>query len=69
MNAGGITIRVAVTWEMCGFVDIDAISIEEAMQNFKKTVTTSSFPTMAFMSMAVSSYLLMMWKKWKPWQK
>lgn len=33
---GGIIMRVAVTWEMCGFVDIDAVSMEEAMQSFKK---------------------------------
>lgn len=44
MNAGGITIRVAVTWEMCGFVDIDAISIEEAMQSFKKNSDHIQFP-------------------------
>ena len=29
-------MRVAVTWEMCGFVDIDEVSMEEAMQSFKK---------------------------------
>lgn len=29
-------MRVAVTWEMCGFVDIDAHSLEKAMSKFKK---------------------------------
>lgn len=29
-------MRVAVTWEMCGFVDIDAPSMEEAMKKFRR---------------------------------
>lgn len=29
-------MRVAVTWEMCGFVDINAPSMEEAMERFEK---------------------------------
>ena len=29
-------MRIAVTLEMCGFVDIDAPSMEEAMQTFRK---------------------------------
>ena len=29
-------MRVAVTWEICGFVDIDAHSLEKAMSKFKK---------------------------------
>lgn len=33
---GGITMRVAVTWEMCGFVDIKAKTMEEAMEKFEK---------------------------------
>ena len=29
-------MRIAVTWEMCGFVDIDAESMEEAMKKFRR---------------------------------
>lgn len=29
-------MRVAVTWEMCGYVDIEADSLEEAMNKFNK---------------------------------
>lgn len=27
-------MKVAVTWEMCGYVDIDADTMEEAMEKF-----------------------------------
>lgn len=29
-------MKIAVTWEMCGFVDIDAHSLEKAMTKFQK---------------------------------
>lgn len=29
-------MKVAVTWEMCGYIDIEAQSMEEAMEKFKK---------------------------------
>lgn len=29
-------MKVAVTWEMCGYVDIEANTMEEAMEKFKK---------------------------------
>ena len=29
-------MKVAVTWEMCGFVDIEADSLEEAMEKFNE---------------------------------
>lgn len=29
-------MKVAVTWEMCGYVDIEADTMEEAMEKFKK---------------------------------
>lgn len=37
-------MRVAVTWEMCGFVDIDAVSMEEAMKKFRKESDFIKFP-------------------------
>lgn len=30
-------IRLPVSWEACGFVDVEADSIEEAMKTFKET--------------------------------
>ena len=29
-------MKVAVTWEMCGYVDIDAETMEEAMEKFNE---------------------------------
>lgn len=29
-------MKVAVTWEMCGYVDIEADTMEEAMEKFEK---------------------------------
>lgn len=29
-------MKVTVTWEMCGYVDIEADTMEEAMEKFKK---------------------------------
>lgn len=29
-------MKVAVTWEMCGYVDIEADTMEEAMETFKE---------------------------------
>ena len=29
-------MKVAVTWEMCGYVDIDADTMEEAMEKFNE---------------------------------
>lgn len=38
-------MRVAVTWEMCGYVDIDAPTIEEAMKKFKEDKDNIPIPT------------------------
>ena len=32
---GGKFMKVAVTWEMCGYVDIEADTMEEAMEKYK----------------------------------
>ncbi len=29
-------MRLAVTWEMCGYVDVEADTLEEAMDKFNK---------------------------------
>ena len=29
-------MRLAVTWEMCGYVDVEANTLEEAMEKFNK---------------------------------
>ena len=29
-------MKVAVTWELCGYVDINADTMEEAMKNFRE---------------------------------
>lgn len=36
-------MKVAVTWEMCGYVDIEANTMEEAMEKFKKNMIILSF--------------------------
>lgn len=36
--------RVAVTWEMCGYIDVDAESLEEAMDMVKNTPDEFSLP-------------------------
>lgn len=28
-------VKIAVTWEMCGYIEVDAVSTEEAMQKVK----------------------------------
>lgn len=37
-------MRVAVTWQMCGYVDIDAPTMEEAMEKFKNDVDMIPLP-------------------------
>lgn len=37
-------MKVAVTWEMCGYVDIEANNMEEAMEKFKKESDYISLP-------------------------
>jgi ribosomal protein L10 len=37
-------MRIAVTWEMCGFVDVDAHSLEKAMNKFKKESDNIKLP-------------------------
>lgn len=37
-------MKVAVTWEMCGYVDIEADNMEEAMGKFKKESDYISLP-------------------------
>lgn len=34
MESGERDMKVAVTWEMCGYVDIEANNMEEAMKKF-----------------------------------
>lgn len=36
--------RVAVTWEMCGFVDIEAESMKEAMEKMKEDMDHIKLP-------------------------
>lgn len=31
-------MRLAVTWEMAGYVDVEADTLEDAMEKFKKRV-------------------------------
>lgn len=38
-------MKVAVTWSMCGFVDIDADTMEEAMKKFNKETDYIKLPT------------------------
>lgn len=38
-------MKVAVTWSMCGFVDIDADTMEEAMEKFNKEADYIKLPT------------------------
>lgn len=42
---GGINMKVAVTWEMCGYVDIDADTMEEAMEKFNNESDYIKLPT------------------------
>ena len=32
------TFRLPVTWEVCGFVNVEANSLEEAVQDFKENI-------------------------------
>ena len=57
-------MRLAVTWEMCGYVDVKADTLEEAMENFNKESDYINCQ-MAIMQMEVFDYLLMTQKKWK----
>ena len=38
-------MKVAVTWEMCGYVDIDAETMEEAMEKFNENSDHIKLPT------------------------
>lgn len=38
-------MKVAVTWSMCGFVDIDANTMEEAMEKFNEESDYIKLPT------------------------
>lgn len=38
-------MKVAVTWELCGYVEIEAHTMEEAMEKFKRDADFISLPT------------------------
>lgn len=38
-------MKVAVTWQMCGYVDIEAESMEEAMEIFNRDCDYIKLPT------------------------
>lgn len=38
-------MKVAVTWEMCGYVDIDAETMEKAMEKFNEDSDYIKLPT------------------------
>lgn len=38
-------MKVAVTWEMCGYVDIEADTMEEAMEKFSKESDCIKLPS------------------------
>lgn len=38
-------MKVAVTWSMCGYVDIEADTMEEAMKKFNETSDEIDLPT------------------------
>ena len=38
-------MKVAVTWEMCGYVDIEADTMEEAMEKFNKESDSIKLPS------------------------
>lgn len=40
-------MSVAVTWEMCGYVDIEADTMEEAMEKFNRESDYIKLPTNA----------------------
>ena len=40
-------MKVAVTWQMCGFVDIDEDSMEKCMKKFEETSNHIKLPTNA----------------------
>lgn len=37
-------MKVAVTWELCGYVDIEADTMEEAMEKFNEDPDSVGFP-------------------------
>ena len=37
--------RIAVTWEMCGYIEVEADSIEEAMDMVRKNPDGHSLPS------------------------
>jgi hypothetical protein len=45
MKGKGDYMKVAVTWEMCGYVDIDADTMEEAMEKFDRESDYIKLPT------------------------
>ena len=38
------TFRLPVTWEVCGFVNVEAESLEEAVQDFNENVDEYELP-------------------------
>ena len=57
-------MRLAVTWEMAGYVDVEADTLEDAMEKFKKSVIILSFQT-EIMQMEVLDCQQKMLMKWK----
>jgi hypothetical protein len=41
-------MKVPVTWEMCGYVDIEADSMEEAMEKFNEEVDYTDLPRVRY---------------------
>ena len=38
-------MKLAVTWEMCGYVDVEADTVEEAMNKFNEDYDSIQLPT------------------------
>lgn len=38
------TFRLPVTWEVCGFVNVEAESLEEAVQDFNENIDEYELP-------------------------
>lgn len=51
-------MKVAVTWEMCGYVDIEADTMEEAMKIFNEKSDKISLPDYADMVYVDGSFRL-----------
>ena len=37
--------KIAVTWEMCGFIEVEGNTVEEAMENFKENPDKYKLPS------------------------